>query len=127
MTGIEFDHGDIYNSLDQIKKLFSQFIQKIPKEGLLTACVEAPHVSELMKRCKADVVTYGINQGEWRIRNRTVKASRQYFEIYSKDESYNCSISLLGKHNALNALGVFVLAKRLNWPVSDILLALKDF
>ncbi|MCZ0932507.1 MAG: Mur ligase family protein, partial [Oligoflexia bacterium] len=127
LTGVEFDHGDIYKNLDQIKKLFCQFVQKIPKEGLLVACAEDPYASEVVKHCKADVVTYGWNQGDWRIKNRTVKDRQQCFEIYSKDEFYNCSISLLGKHNALNALAVFVLAKKLNWPVSDILSALRAF
>ena len=127
LTGAEFDHGDIYDSFDQIKKIFYEFVQKIPKTGLLVSCAESSSLSEVVKYCPANVITYGVNKGDWRIRQRRAKAGWQDFEIYSKDESYPCSISLLGQHNALNALGVFVLAKSLGWPALDILSALKTF
>ena len=127
LTGVEFDHGDIYKNLDQIKKLFCQLVQKIPETGLLVACAEDSCVSEVIEHCKANVITYGFNQGDWRIKNRRVKDNKQDFEIYCKEEFYHCSIPLLGRHNALNALGVFVLAKNLNWPVLGVLSALRTF
>ena len=127
LTGIEFDHGDIYKSIDEITNRFCEFIKKIPKEGWLVACAQNKQLAKVMACSKAPVLTYGIDKGDWTIKNRRVRNKFQVFDICHKKEIYHCRLPLLGKHNALNALGVFVLAKSLNWPVDKILQALKSF
>lgn len=127
LTGVEFDHGDIYNSLDEITDLFCEFVKKIPKTGYLVACLHNKQLEKIIKYSKAPVITYGINKGDYMIKNRSVQNDSQQFDIHYGGRSVFCSIPLFGEHNALNALGVFALSHKLGWPVEKILQGLKTF
>lgn len=127
LTGVEFDHGDIYESLDEIVKLFCELIKKIPKTGCLVACAHNKQLEKIIKNSKAPVITYGIDKGDYTITNRCIKNGKQVFDVCYKNESFSCSIPLFGEHNALNALGIFALSRTLSWPVQKILQGLKTF
>ena len=127
LTGIEFDHGDIYNDLDEITDLFCELIQKLPKTGCLTACSHNKQLEKVIRNSKALVTTYGKTRGDYIIKNRHIKNNKQVFDIHYKRESFSCSISLFGEHNAINALGVFALLHTLGWPVEKILQGLTTF
>ena len=127
LTGIEFDHGDIYSSLSEITDLFCEFVQKISQSGRLVVCIQNQQLEKVIKRSKVPVITYGLNKGDFRIKNRETKNNRQFFDICYKRVSYPCSIPLFGEHNALNALGVFALSQELGWPVNEVLQGLKTF
>ena len=127
-TGLEFDHADIYDNLEDIKKAFCEFVKMIPKGGCLVACADNPHFKEIVAFCKAPVLSYGVKKGDFRIRKREIKDSIQTFEVLRpKHKKFEISIPLLGEHNALNALAVFILAQYLKWPEEKILLSLKNF
>ena len=116
LTGAEFDHGDIYSDLNEITNLFQNLVKKIPKEGWLVACSHNKSLESIIKGTKASVATYGLKEGDWTIKNRRLEEGWQKFDICHKGESYPCSLSLYGEHNALNALGAFALSRVLNWP-----------
>ena len=127
-TSLEFDHADIYNNLEEIKKVFCEFVKKIPKKGCLVACADNPHLEEILSYCPAQVLTYGIKKGDFRIVDRERQKHGQTFELCSPNlKKFKISVSLLGEHNALNALGVFILAEHLKWPKDKILFALQKF
>ena len=127
LTGIEFDHGDIYKNMDEIVNVFCEFIKKIPPSGYLVACTQNQRLKEVVKHSRASVVTYGIKEGDYRLQNRYVQDERQIFDIVYEKEKHLCSIPFFGEHNALNALGVFALSHKIGWPVKKILFALKTF
>ena len=127
-TSLEFDHADIYNNLEEIKKVFCEFVKKISSEGCLVAYADNPQLEEILPYCKAPVLTYGTKKGDFRIENRQAVEHGQTFEVLGPDRrKFKISVSLLGEHNALNALGVFILAEHLKWPEDKILFALKNF
>lgn len=127
LTGIEFDHGDIYNSLEEITDLFCEFVQLLSKEGRLIACIHNRQLEKVVKYSRSPVITYGMDRGDWTIKNRRVEKSQQVFDVCYQQETYPCSFPLLGEHNALNALGVFVLSYQLGWPVEKIQQGFKTF
>ena len=128
LTGIEFDHGDIYKDLTDIKKVFLEFIQKIPIHGALIAYADNESVREILPACKAPVLTYGLKYGDFRIQNRSIQNNFQTFKVLGPNQkNYELTVPLLGQHNALNALGVFILAKHLKWREKKILSAFKTF
>ena len=140
LTGIEFDHGDIYKDLEDIQKSFSKFLTEIPSQGALVACIENPAVKKSLSFCKAPVLTYGIDQGDFQIKSRKIidnfqtrglkEASKKIQEIEvmtPNKKTYKISTSLLGWHNALNVLGVFILSLHLNWKEDQVLKAIKNF
>ena len=127
VTNIEFDHGDIYSHLDEITELFCSFVKKIPARGWLALCAHSKPLKKLVKVSKAQIITYGLNQGDFAIKNRQIGPQGQTFDLCHKTETYSCSLPLLGEHNALNSAGVFALSYKLGWPVEKILLGLKTF
>ena len=127
LTSLEFDHADIYNNLEEIKKAFCEFIKQIPSEGCLVAFIDNPHIEEMLSYCKAKVLTYGVKKGDFRIGKRLQNTKGQDFEILTGQKRFKVSTSLLGEHNALNTLAVFILAEHLKWSKDKVLMALKNF
>ena len=166
LTGVEFDHADIYTDLEDIQKSFSKFLSYIPEEGALVACIETQQVKQLLKNCKAPILTYGINKGDYQIKKRSIEENIsekdlnklqkieedisgknlsntknikekhlegslnkfQKIEVLGPDKkSYQLLTPLLGWHNALNCLGVFILAKHFQWDEALMLKAFKNF
>ena len=88
LTSLEFDHADIYNNLEEIKKAFCDFIKQLPREGCLVACIDNPHIEEMLSYCKAKVLTYGVKKGDFRIGKRWQDTKAQTFEILTKQEKF---------------------------------------
>ena len=129
LTGIEFDHGDIYKNLQDVLPLFSHLLTQVPPEGLIVAPIENKGVQQVFKKTKirAPVVTYGINKGDFQIKNLCLKNGQSRFKIIYGKKSRILSLNLLGEHNALNALSVFALAHNLKWPLKNVLKAFNSF
>ena len=62
LTSIEFDHGDIYKSLEQIKSAFQAFVMLLPSTGMLVAAQEDPHVAEVIQDLDCTIVRYGLRR-----------------------------------------------------------------
>lgn len=60
VTNIEYDHPDIYPTLDDTKKTFLEFFNKLPDDGLLIANVDNENIKDLLKNVKSPVKTYGF-------------------------------------------------------------------
>ena len=69
---VEFDHADIYTSLDEIALAFRRFVNLIPRSGLLAACFDFDTVREVCRKafCRCARSAWG---GEYvaRLRHRT--------------------------------------------------------
>ncbi|MBO0701995.1 MAG: UDP-N-acetylmuramate--L-alanine ligase, partial [Candidatus Dormibacteraeota bacterium] len=42
VTGVEFDHGDYYRDLDDVRGMFTEFLDGLPREGLALLCADDP-------------------------------------------------------------------------------------
>ncbi|QCQ22854.1 UDP-N-acetylmuramate--L-alanine ligase [Desulfoglaeba alkanexedens] len=106
VTGVEFDHADIFRDFEHVLETFKSFCRIIPADGALVLNAEDPHHGDLRAECPGRVVTYGASENaDWRlleIRNgprgldflaRTPDGKARWFES-----------PLPGRHNALNAL-----------------------
>lgn len=129
LTSLEFDHGDIYKNIEEIKKVFKNLVKSMPKYAYLLAWQGNKHLNEIQQICKAQFMTYGIDsKSDYQIKNRKVSQQKQSFEVYYKDKKIIfCELSLLGEHNAINALAVIALSHQLNWPLDKVTKGLKAF
>ncbi len=123
VTGIEFDHGDIYPDLDSIRMEFEKLVSLIPPDGLLVVNRDDPHCETLIKKCKSKAITYGYSKSaDWRIENfiplrngalcKFVGPQREVIEVRT---------STMGKHNALNSLAVIALIYGLGLPLKSFI------
>lgn len=62
ITNIEFDHPDLYSSMEQLRKAFLDFTNKIDPTGVLIACVDDLETVKVLKQYSGKVITYGFSK-----------------------------------------------------------------
>ena len=129
LTSLEFDHADIYSDLEQVKKVFSSFVQQIPADGVLIAAVDSHLIREVTKGGLFRMETYGFNDpAVWKAKELTVVKQESRFRVfYHKEDLGEFSFPLPGRHNLLNALSAIALAFHLGVSVEVIRTALTSF
>ncbi|MCK5075867.1 MAG: hypothetical protein KAR38_05800, partial [Calditrichia bacterium] len=62
INNIEFDHADIYSSLDEIKKQFKYLLRLVPENGIIIANGDDENVKEICESAYSPVIFYGQNK-----------------------------------------------------------------
>ncbi len=130
ITSIEFDHADIYESLDQIKEGFIKLVGLVPEDGLIVINADDENIKDVISRSKvkAKIVGYGEESGDYQIINRDVVSGRNQFSIKHKGKNIaDIAIKLMGSHNAMNATAAFVVATENKWNSRQALQSLASF
>lgn len=145
LTGVEFDHADIYDNLSQILNSFKKLVELIPKEGLLIVNSDDKNIKKLLNlsKIKSKVVGFGFNDLSPNDKFSNFYKVTQYqytktFQNIEIKESITSKVvqlksSLFGKHNILNNLSVWVLFKELinsleiKLDVFSVIKAIKNF
>ncbi len=66
LTGIEFDHADIYRDLEHVKSAFLRLMEIIPRGGYLIVCNDYPAATEIAAAARCRRITYGDDAGsDW--------------------------------------------------------------
>ncbi len=128
-TSLEFDHADIYNSLDEIRSAFEKLMMLIPEGGTLVYNSDDAEVSALAAKspCKTKV-SYGLNSGDFQAVDREVIVGRNQFSVkHNGLKIADIAIKYFGEHNTMNALGCFALSETLGWRQRKSLQALAEF
>ena len=60
ITSIEFDHADIFDDLESIKKAFRKFVALIPEDGFLIANFDDSNVVEIARDAKCTVLSLSL-------------------------------------------------------------------
>ena len=112
LTHVEFDHADIYASLDAVKTAFKRLVNLVPRRGLIVAYDGNGNVSECVERAFCHVERYGFSDGaEWRIGNLCYANGRTRWELCHGGELWgDLEVAMAGEHNALNATAAAALA-----------------
>ncbi len=121
ITNIEEDHLDYFQDLQDIIRAFKEYVNRLPSNGVLVACIDSPGVQELLEqieRTDIHIVTYGESaNAEFRLANHTIGEEKQSFQIIiSQQEQHVFEMCIPGKHNCLNATAV--IAMTLSLPLN---------
>ena len=123
---VEFDHADIYKDLDAVLAAFRQLVAGLPASALLVACVDNPHVRELITAAQCRVVTYGLRDdgiAQHAPRAATFTAEGCNFEF----DGIRFHSPLAGKHNLQNTVGVLALLSTYGVPLQTLVNGLSTF
>src|SRR5579863_4832577 len=60
VNNLEFDHADIFENLEAVKKTFSHFIRLVPRNGLLLGNGDDPNLAPLMDVTHCPVKKFGL-------------------------------------------------------------------
>ena len=114
VTSCEFDHADIYDSVERIQDEFRAFIGLIPENGSLVAFGEDHRVTELLSASQAPVLKYGFKAGtDWSVQDVEDRDDGLFATIVRQGRVVaSGTLPVVGYHNLLNALAAVAIADR---------------
>ena len=128
ITNIDREHMDFYKTIDDLKKYFSEFIDKIPSFGKSFICIDDKINKELIKDIKSkNFYTYGKNiKSNFLIKNIIQKKEMSQFDLIvnlpnkKKQIIKNIKIPLIGIHNIRNSVAAAAVALTVGITINDI-------
>ena len=129
VTNIDLEHLDYYNSIEEIKSVFLEFIDKIPFYGAAIVCMDDTHVASILPEIKKRILTYGLtSQANIYARKISTSGLNSSFEVCSENELLGeITLALAGDHNVYNALATVTVGLELDIPFAVIAAALQSF
>ena len=135
ITNIDREHMDFYKSIDDLKNLFTKFINKVPSFGKSFICIDDKNNCELLKKIKIkNYYTYGTNnKAQFYIKN--IKQAKEFSEydlnikLYGKKNILikKVRIPLLGIHNIRNSTAALAIAYTIGISKEIIKKGLREF
>jgi len=122
LTGIEFDHADIYRDLDHIKNSFRKFVNIIHPSGFLLAAFSDKNVQDVLADASCQVETYGFSSSaDWVIGDYKFVSGKGYFTLSHQNVNVaNFNLPMIGRHNIQNATSVAVMGLKLGLTTQEI-------
>ena len=135
ITNIDREHMDFYKTMDDLKKNFIQFIEKVPSFGKSFICIDDKINNELVKKLKGkNFYTYGTNlRSNFLIKNIKQNMRFSEFDLHvnvpnkKKIVIKKIKTPLLGIHNIKNSVGAAAVALTVGISVSSIKKGLLNF
>jgi UDP-N-acetylmuramate: L-alanyl-gamma-D-glutamyl-meso-diaminopimelate ligase len=129
LTGVEFDHADIFKDIEHVRRTFDAFIAGISPRSTLLAFDNDKNVADLISERQCRIVKYGRNVNAlWHLGAVSIDPPWTFFEVLKHDAVFgNFKTRLVGEHNLLNALSTIALAHDLLIPKDIIAKALETF
>ena len=117
ITNIDNEHLDYYKSINNLKKKFSEFLEKTPSLGKAFVCIDDKYNKEVLKKIKnKNFYTYGISKSSnFQILNIFQNIFFSKFDLKinipaEKKIIKNIKIPLIGVHNIKNAASALAVA-----------------
>lgn len=130
ILNVEADHLDYFKTLDNIRRSFHAFAQRIPAGGLLVLNASIAHPEELEENLHCSVETFGLKENAcWQARNIVHEPNGKIsFDVYYQGEFYtSVHLDIPGKHNITNALAAVASAHFLDIPAEVCARGLSHF
>ena len=129
LTGVEFDHADIFKDIHHVKQAFDAFITGISPQNTLVAFDDDKNVSDLVQGKSCKMVKYGRHADSvWRLDSVGIQQPWTFFDVLKHGRIFgNFKTRLVGEHNMLNALSAIAVADTLTIPVEAIARAFESF
>jgi UDP-N-acetylmuramate--alanine ligase len=128
ITNIDYEHIDFYRSMDNLRKTFIDFINKIPFYGRAILCLDDKEVQGLIPKLTKSYLTYGLNpQSDIRASEISKKGLNTSFVVTYKNRIMGkITTCTPGNHNVLNALAAIGVGLELDIDFEYIREGLKD-
>ena len=128
ITNIDREHMDFYKTVNDLKKSFNEFIEKVPSFGKSFICIDDKINRELISNGKnKNFYTYGRNlKSNFLIRNINQKKEITVFDLVvnlpnkKKQIIKKIKIPLLGIHNIRNSVAAAAVALTVGITIKDI-------
>ena len=135
ITNIDREHMDYYKSMDNLFRLFEEFIGKVPSFGKSFICLDDKNNKKLIDKIKfKNFYTYGKNKkSQFQIKNIFQSKSYSKFDLNIRLQGKkntlikNIKIPLIGLHNIRNATAAIAVSWSIGISKDVIKKSLKEF
>ncbi len=142
ITNIEHDHPDCYPTFEDMFSAFQIFVNLLPSDGSLVACIDDPAAAAIMNDARREgrnVLAYGLqgeatlNSPQWMLARNLQPNRRGGFDyeaisnLFPETQTIRVSLQVPGKHNVQNSLAALAVASLLGLPPKKVAEALGEF
>ncbi len=129
INNIEFDHADIFSSIEEIELAFMRCTLQVPANGVIIANGDDERVRKILAQPVAPVITIGLGEGNTlRATNIVYGESTTTFEVLYEGKALGkIVVALLGEFNVRNALAVLAAGLHHELGFSSIAEAMMSF
>ncbi len=129
LTSIEFDHGDIFRDLDQIKKVFRDYVGLLKEDSVLLVKSDDNNIRDVLQSASCNIETYGFQGGaDWHIDGYRFEEGYGHFSLSFKNKHRgDFKLAMIGQHNVENAAAVAGLCFNLGLKGEEINKGFKTF
>lgn len=131
VTNIDQDHLSTYgDDFNRLIDAFIEFIEKVPENGAKVLCGDDPVIAKLLPTISGKVLTYGFDSSNTiRAENYQQHHLMAQFTLYDAilDQHFDVKLAIPGRHNVLNALAAYAVARHYNIDTQKTLSALEKF
>lgn len=122
LTNIDYDHPDLFESIDQIRESMLKFLQKLGKTGTAIVNGDDSQIQKILPQIEASVITFGANpNNDFYISRIGTIPEKTIFNVWHRDVSLGeFAIGVAGRHNTFNALAVIIAALELGVSIEKI-------
>lgn len=128
-TNIDREHMEYFKTIDNLKKAFVSFLNKVPFYGTSFICGDNAYVQEILPELHRKYITYGIDPGAdifaHSVRHEGFRM--EYGVVYHGKDLGEFSLPMIGKHNVLNSLAAIGVAMELKMDTERIKESLNTF
>ncbi len=128
VTNVELDHVDRYRSVEAVREAFVEFIETLPPDGTVTACIDDSGVAVVLKNVHRRVLTCGLDPGaEYTGRELRPEGAGTLYRLVTPGREVVVRLRVPGRHNVLNSLAAAAAAHGLGVDPEAIAEALGGF
>lgn len=130
VTNIDADHLETYHqNFAELKKAFSEFIDRLPFYGLGILCVDDPNIRDIMPMLSKPVQTYGLSEeAQVRAVDIVSEGGQMRFKVLRENKpALSVLLNLPGIHNVKNALAAVCVAMEVGVADEAIAKGLAEF
>ncbi|OEE40723.1 UDP-N-acetylmuramate:L-alanyl-gamma-D-glutamyl-meso-diaminopimelate ligase [Vibrio ordalii] len=103
LNNLEFDHADIFDDLEAIKRQFHHLVRTVPGNGRIFAPQKEHALADVLARGCWSETEFTGEQAQWKAEKITRDGSQ--FDVFFDNERVGCvTWDLVGDHNVDNAL-----------------------
>ena len=125
LNNLEFDHADIFDNLEHIKKHVHHLVRTIPEHGRIICNAESQALQETISMGLWSEIEYFSDDKEW---SYQWQEDKQSIEILHQTKKQGTLVwGLIGHHNASNALAAIAAARHVGGSPEQSIQALSSF
>ena len=123
ITSIEFDHADIFTSVEDIKNQFRPLLNTI--DGKIIACSDYPETVSLVKELDKEAYFYGKDSD---LGPKIIEANEKgtTFDLQLDNETVRFETDVVGIHNIYNIASLIIFAASESFETEDIKQAVRS-